>query len=1142
MPPAMSSSQQEEACDSASETDHQAVAREAAVKVQEDFDARSELKDVNPDAAIALYDPEEVLVEDTIYSGFFCIVSALRGISLRPSHFEDSIEEHRDRFAGRSHDGHYALKSISPESVKQDEETARIAAATLMIEAKILMNLAPHPHICQLYGLNASGTNTAFGSKISQDGFFLIIDSISETLPQRMTAWREKRCYHEEERFDDLKTKQSQLTQRLEVALDICSPMIFLSKRKIVYCFHPEKCGFDSRYKRIKLFHFGHARESGKEPYSIFINEDMRYRAYLAPEIFKRGTVTCDADVYAFGMLLWEILTLKHPLEGMSNASHITQVVNGRTRPPINKTWPESIRKLIESCWTATDRPTMKEVYDSLKEVHDSLEHFLLFQQDVEGIERTEDQISGMAPQVESTKRRIKYERTGETVTEEERDKDSKSVKSRESVRSRDSKVSVRSNRSRGSAENKTERRPRRKSNDQVCVEESALQVSQEDKGEPLLLKVADSGRDEKPVEDAADSKSPSHVKDKNGRIRRNRSYSADDIIVNDDDDQSSGRRSTSSRLSSVRDKDGKIRRTAVKPDTSNDDNESTAHKSVGSNESLSRRRRPPSGREASKRNLHDTLEGLGKDEDVATPDGNQRQRSSRHLSRDGVVEKPEDDKGEPSSLPKVADSLSSVKDKDGKIRRTAVKPDTSNDDNESTAHKSVGSNESLSRRRRPPSRMVSKRNLHDMRPNMESNGKNEGGGRILRRGVARSKSSDDGLLSHQASSPRRAAVLGSENNDTEDESCGRPLGSPHRGVARSRSSDEALKQQLSSRRLISAENSPRRAAAGSENNDTEESGGRPMGSPRRGVARSRSSDETLKQQLSSRRLTSAENNDNNDESGTGRAADACLSRRNILARSKSSGDGAPNDQPPSRTRPMNRRKSGDNALTFMAATTSRKAPATRRMGRRRSVSATTYLAARSVQPASSVREAPSQRLVGRSASSGKEIPGITAWLGGAPIEEPKSRDGGFADFDGSSFPDLGVVERHKNKKASEENNFSLSMSEHSNWVDLAVADKKQDEKKDPAASSNPFGNKTEKMRSGSENDTKGAIRKRILDKAKEMAKEKEERERAAHGLPISEDFQRRRVQVAATTAAAATRGPVVISRQRSTRQLKRAP
>ena len=1159
----MSISQEEGACDSAFETDHQAVAREAAIKVLKDFDASSELRDVNREAAIALFDPEEVLVKDTIYNGFFCTIATLRGISLQPSNFEDSIEEHRERCAGRSHDGHYALKYISPESVKQDEETARIAGATLMIEAKMLMNLAPHPHICQLYGLNASGPDAAFGSKIPQDGFFLVIDSIAETLPQRMAAWREKKCYYEGERFDDLKTRQSQLTQRLEVALDICSPMVFLSKRKIVYCFHPEKCGFDSRYKRIKLFHFGQARESGKDPYATFIDEDMRYRAYLAPEIFTAGqtTVTCDVDVYAFGMLLWETLTLKHPLEGMSNVSHITQVVNGRTRPPINKTWPENIRKLIESCWTATDRPTMKDVYDSL-------ENFLLFQQDFEGIDRTEDH-SGMAPQAESPRRKIKYERAGDTITEE-RDKDSKSVRSRESVQSRGTKASVASDRSRGSAESKTERRPRRKSADQVPVEESAHQVIQEDNntqrpsrrsdverskpvekdgcqrqrssrelsrdrverpedniGESSLPKMAEP--DEKPAEEAAAPKSQFCVKDKNGKIRRRRSSSAFNRIGNDDDDQSGGRRSTSSRLLSVKDKDGKIKRTAVKPDISNDDNESTARKSVGSSESSSQSQRRRPSKRVSKRNVFDTLEVLCKDGDVPTPDtcslavggdgadGPVRgvRRSKSGPSHTGVSTDVCDASNDDQSSRRRSTSsrLLSVKDKDGKIKRTAVKADISNDDNESTARKSVGSSESksLSQRRRS-SKRVSKRNALDTLEVLCKNGDvptpdtcslavggDEADGPV--RGVRRSKSgpSHTGVSTDvcETSNLRRGGRRPNAESNGKDEGDG-PVS--RRGAARSRSSDgRILNHQGSSRRVAS-----------SENNDTGESGGR-MASSRRGVSRSRSSKETLAKQSSSRRVVTAENNDN-DESG-GRVA-AALSRR-----SKASDDGAPN-QPPTR-RSTSRQKS------LTCAITSPKAPATGGNGRRRSpVGCTTHLAA------SSVLEAPSPRGVRRSVSSGNEMLGMTAWLARTPMEEPKRR-GGSRNF-GASSQDFGFSER-QNRKISQEKTFSLSMSEHSNWFDLAGADKKQDEK-DPAA--NPFGNKTEKLRS-SENDTKGAIRKRIIEKAKEMAKEKEERERAAHGLPISQDFQRRRVQVVATAAAATVSGPGLF-RQRSKRQVKR--
>ena len=278
--------------------DYEQEARQAAIDVEELFEEISAVRNDDLAAMVPLFDPEEVMLGDPMNSSEDVLVALLRSISLRYDRdppFDYEMEDARDRFADRSHDAFFAIKSISPAAVRKDKETAIAAGSSLMLEAKILMNLEKHPHICQVYGLSASGPLASFGSEHLEDNFFLIIDAISETLPERLKAWREKKSY-EGERFDDLASRQSRFTQRLEVALEISSAMTFLANRNLVYFLHPEKVGFDVRYKRIKLFGFGSVRESGKDPYYRFQAEDMRKRMYLAPEALRDEPVTVSAD------------------------------------------------------------------------------------------------------------------------------------------------------------------------------------------------------------------------------------------------------------------------------------------------------------------------------------------------------------------------------------------------------------------------------------------------------------------------------------------------------------------------------------------------------------------------------------------------------------------------------------------------------------------------------------------------------------------------------------------------------------------------------------------------------------------------------------------------------------------------------
>lgn len=82
------------------------------------------------------------------------------------------------------------------------------------------------------------------------------------------------------------KVEYTKLMERLEMALDIASALLFLSDRQIVFNLRPEKVGFDARYSRIKLCNFGQVRENGQidQAPSLTKTDDIRTLAYTAPE------------------------------------------------------------------------------------------------------------------------------------------------------------------------------------------------------------------------------------------------------------------------------------------------------------------------------------------------------------------------------------------------------------------------------------------------------------------------------------------------------------------------------------------------------------------------------------------------------------------------------------------------------------------------------------------------------------------------------------------------------------------------------------------------------------------------------------------------------------------------------------------
>lgn len=96
---------------------------------------------------------------------------------------------------------------------------------------------------------------------------------------------------------------------------------------------------------------------------------------YMAPELFDNLPFGPAVDVYAFGMLLWEMFTGNVPFEGFE-VLDIANVVKDGQRPAVPKgDTPREVRRLIEDCWAqrATERPNFAEVVERLDSLLDSI-------------------------------------------------------------------------------------------------------------------------------------------------------------------------------------------------------------------------------------------------------------------------------------------------------------------------------------------------------------------------------------------------------------------------------------------------------------------------------------------------------------------------------------------------------------------------------------------------------------------------------------------------------------------------------------------------------------------------------------------------------------------------------------------------
>src|SRR2546421_5508188 len=75
---------------------------------------------------------------------------------------------------------------------------------------------------------------------------------------------------------------------------------------------------------------------------------------YLAPELLNgRGSYSQATDVYAFGIIMWEVSSQEPPFHGLEHDTQLALQICKSYRPKITDDMPPFYRELLEKCWNA---------------------------------------------------------------------------------------------------------------------------------------------------------------------------------------------------------------------------------------------------------------------------------------------------------------------------------------------------------------------------------------------------------------------------------------------------------------------------------------------------------------------------------------------------------------------------------------------------------------------------------------------------------------------------------------------------------------------------------------------------------------------------------------------------------------------
>ncbi|NWH66941.1 ROS1 kinase, partial [Geococcyx californianus] len=177
-------------------------------------------------------------------------------------------------------------------------------------------------------------------------------------------------------------------TDLLDICLDICKGCVYLEKMHFIHrdlaarnCLVSEK-EYERSTRVVKIGDFGLARDVYKNDYYRKRGEGLLPVRWMAPESLIDGVFTNRSDVWAFGVLVWEVLTLgEQPYPGFSNTEVLHHVRSGGRLESPNNCF-DDLCDLMTRCWAQEphDRPTFSYIQNKLQEIRNfplSFTHYL---------------------------------------------------------------------------------------------------------------------------------------------------------------------------------------------------------------------------------------------------------------------------------------------------------------------------------------------------------------------------------------------------------------------------------------------------------------------------------------------------------------------------------------------------------------------------------------------------------------------------------------------------------------------------------------------------------------------------------------------------------------------------------------------
>lgn len=154
----------------------------------------------------------------------------------------------------------------------------------------------------------------------------------------------------------------------VNISAQIACGMVYLSDRKFVHRDLATRNCLVNENMIVKIADFGLSQKIHSNNYYKGNDEDAMPIRWMPIESIMFNKFTIESDVWAFGIVLWEIFSFAlQPYYGMNHEEVVTFIMDGNIlSPPENI--PTSVYSLMKICWNKkpNHRPTFKIIYRTL--------------------------------------------------------------------------------------------------------------------------------------------------------------------------------------------------------------------------------------------------------------------------------------------------------------------------------------------------------------------------------------------------------------------------------------------------------------------------------------------------------------------------------------------------------------------------------------------------------------------------------------------------------------------------------------------------------------------------------------------------------------------------------------------------------